>query len=106
MAQIATVAGVPPGSISAEARSRDTIGNIWFTKPLLAGPGGQRVIVMTSDWHAARVRYLTDDLGTRLSGGCGTGDRRGEHAVARGDRSLGGGTAGGVTALVRRHPPR
>jgi uncharacterized SAM-binding protein YcdF (DUF218 family) len=59
MAQIATVAGVPPGSISAETRSRDTIGNIWFTKPLLAGPGGQRVIVVTSDWHAARVRYLT-----------------------------------------------
>jgi uncharacterized SAM-binding protein YcdF (DUF218 family) len=50
---------VPPGSISAEARSRDTIGNIWFTKPLLTGPGGQRVIVVTSDWHAARVRYLT-----------------------------------------------
>ena len=59
MAQIAAAAGVPPGSVTAEARSRDTIGNIWFTKPLLGGPGGQRVIVVTSDWHMARVRYLT-----------------------------------------------
>jgi uncharacterized SAM-binding protein YcdF (DUF218 family) len=55
MAEIAVAAGVPPASITAEIRSRDTIGNIWFTKPLL----GQRVIVVTSGWHAARVRYLT-----------------------------------------------
>ena len=59
MAQIAAAAGVPPGKITVEARSRDTIGNIWFTKPLLGDPGEQRVIVVTSDWHAARVRYLT-----------------------------------------------
>jgi uncharacterized SAM-binding protein YcdF (DUF218 family) len=59
MAQIAVAAGVLPDSITAEARSRDTIGNIWFTKPRLGGPGEQRVIVVTSDWHAARVRYLT-----------------------------------------------
>jgi hypothetical protein len=49
----------PPDAITAETRSRDTIGNIWFTKPLLGGPGRQRVIVVTSGWHAARVRYLT-----------------------------------------------
>jgi len=59
MAQIAVAAGVPAGSITTETRSRDTIGNIWFTKPLLGDPGGRRVIVVTSDWHAARVRYLT-----------------------------------------------
>jgi uncharacterized SAM-binding protein YcdF (DUF218 family) len=59
MTQIAVAAGVPLSSITAETRSRDTIGNIWFTKPLPGGPGGQRVIVVTSDWHAARVRYLT-----------------------------------------------
>ena len=58
-AQIAAAAGVPPASITAETRSRDTIGNVWFTKPLLGGPAGQRVLVVTSDWHAARVRYLT-----------------------------------------------
>jgi hypothetical protein len=40
-------------------RSRDTIGNICFTKPLLGELGNQRVIVVTSGWHAARVRYLT-----------------------------------------------
>jgi uncharacterized SAM-binding protein YcdF (DUF218 family) len=59
MTEIAVAAGVPPGSITAETRSRDTIGNIWFTKPLLSEPGYQRVIVVTSGWHAARVRYLT-----------------------------------------------
>jgi len=58
MAEIAAAAGVPPGSITAETRSRDTIGNIWFTKPLLGGPSGRRVTVVTSDWHAERVRYL------------------------------------------------
>ena len=59
MAEIAVAAGVSPDAISTETRSRDTIGNIWFTKPLLGGPGRQRVIVVTSGWHAARVRYLT-----------------------------------------------
>jgi uncharacterized SAM-binding protein YcdF (DUF218 family) len=59
MAEIAVAAGVPPGRISAETRSRDTIGNIWFTKPLLGEPAEQCVMVVTSDWHAARVRYLT-----------------------------------------------
>jgi uncharacterized SAM-binding protein YcdF (DUF218 family) len=59
MAEIAVAAGVPPGDITVETRSRDTVGNIWFTKPLLGEPGGQRVIVVTSDWHAARVRHLT-----------------------------------------------
>jgi uncharacterized SAM-binding protein YcdF (DUF218 family) len=58
MAEIAVAAGVPQGSITAETRSRDTIGNVWFTKPLLGGPAGQVVTVVTSDWHAARVRYL------------------------------------------------
>lgn len=38
MAQIAVAAGVPASSITAETRSRDTIGNIWFTKPLLGDP--------------------------------------------------------------------
>jgi hypothetical protein len=59
MAEIAVAAGVPPGSITAETRSRDTIGNIWFTKPMLGEPAGQSVTVVTSDWHAARVHYLT-----------------------------------------------
>jgi uncharacterized SAM-binding protein YcdF (DUF218 family) len=59
MEQIAVAAGVPAGSVTTETRSRDTIGNTWFTKPLLGGPVVCHVIVVTSDWHAARVRYLT-----------------------------------------------
>ena len=62
MAQIARAAGVPPDAIAVEARSRDTIGNIWFTKPLLAGRGWRRVIVVTSTWHAPRVRYLAQTI--------------------------------------------
>lgn len=59
MAEIAVAAGVPAGSVTVEDRSRDTIGNIWFTKPLLGEAEGHPVIVVTSGWHAARVRYLT-----------------------------------------------
>ncbi len=35
MAQIAIAAGVPQDDLSVEAQSRDMIGNVWFTKPLL-----------------------------------------------------------------------
>ena len=59
MAQIAIAAGVPQDDVSVEAQSRDTIGNVWFTKPLLHQHGWHRVIVVTSGWHAPRVHYLT-----------------------------------------------
>lgn len=62
MAQIAVAAGVPDDDIAIEARSRDTIGNIWFTKPMLAERGWHRVILVTSGWHAPRVRYLTQKI--------------------------------------------
>jgi uncharacterized SAM-binding protein YcdF (DUF218 family) len=58
MAEIALAEGVPQDDIAVEARSRDTIGNIWFTKPILRERQWRRVIVVTSDWHAPRVRYL------------------------------------------------
>jgi uncharacterized SAM-binding protein YcdF (DUF218 family) len=58
MAETALAAGVPHGDIATEARSRDTIGNFWFTKPLLLERGWRRVIVVTSAWHAARARFL------------------------------------------------
>ena len=83
MAEIAVAAGVPPGSVTAETRSRDTIGNIWFTKPLLGEP--RRPARRRGDiWLACGARALPDpgDLGTRLPGGCGLADRRGEHAAA------------------------
>jgi uncharacterized SAM-binding protein YcdF (DUF218 family) len=62
MAQVAVAAGVAEEDIAVEARSRDTIGNIWFTKPLLAERGWHRVIVVTSGWHAPRVRNLTQTI--------------------------------------------
>jgi uncharacterized SAM-binding protein YcdF (DUF218 family) len=48
MAEIAVAAGVPPGRITAGTRSRDTTGNIWFTKPLLGEPAQQYVTVVIS----------------------------------------------------------
>ena len=62
MAQIALAEGVPQGDIEVEAQSRDTIGNIWFTKSLLREHRWHRVIVVTSGWHAPRVRYLTQTI--------------------------------------------
>lgn len=62
MARIAVAAGVPAGVITEETRSRDTIGNIWFTKPLLRELRARRVIVVTSGWHAPRVRYLAEAI--------------------------------------------
>lgn len=62
MAQIAVAVGVPENDIAVEARSRDTIGNIWFTKPMLAEHRWHRIVVVTSGWHAPRVRYLTQTI--------------------------------------------
>ena len=62
MAQIAVAAGVAEQDIAVETRSRDTIGNIWFTKPLLAEHRWRRVLVVTAGWHAARVRYLAHTI--------------------------------------------
>jgi uncharacterized SAM-binding protein YcdF (DUF218 family) len=62
MAQIAVAAGVAEDDIAIEARSRDTIGNIWFTKPMLAERRWHRVIVVTASWHAPRVRYLAQTI--------------------------------------------
>jgi uncharacterized SAM-binding protein YcdF (DUF218 family) len=62
MAQIAVAVGVPGDDITVEARSRDTIGNIWFTKSMLAEHRWRRVLVVTSGWHAPRVRYLAQTI--------------------------------------------
>jgi uncharacterized SAM-binding protein YcdF (DUF218 family) len=62
MAQIALAGGVPREDLVVEAQSRDTIGNIWFTKPLLRDHRWHRVIVVTSRWHAPRVRYLAQTI--------------------------------------------
>jgi len=100
MAEIAVAAGVPPGSITAESRSRDTIGNIWFTKPLLGEPGGQCVIVVTSGWHAARVRYLTQVIwgpGYRVSVEAVTGE-----AATRAPEEIARWEAGLLLAVSRR----
>lgn len=102
--------GVPPGSITAEARSRDTIGNIWFTKPLPGGPGGQRVIVATSDWHAARVRYLTQVMwgpGYRMvvepvTGEAPRGRRRRPHAGRGCWRWRGAGSSASALVMTPR----
>lgn len=62
MAEIAVGGGCDPDDILIEAASRDTVGNIWFTKRLLQDHGWRDVIVVTSDWHVARVLFLAEAI--------------------------------------------
>jgi uncharacterized SAM-binding protein YcdF (DUF218 family) len=62
MAEIAVGEGCDPDDILIEAASRDTVGNIWFTKRLLQDHGWRDVIVVTSDWHVARVLFLAETI--------------------------------------------
>lgn len=62
MAEIAVGEGCDPADILIEAESRDTIGNISFTKSLLQDHGWHDVIMVTSDWHVARVLFLAETI--------------------------------------------
>ncbi len=59
MAEIAVGGGCDPDDILIEAESRDTIGNIWFSKRSLQDHRWHDVIVVTCDWHVARVQFLS-----------------------------------------------
>ena len=48
--------GVPPSAIIAERRSKNTIGNAFFSKPLIQK--NSRFAVVTSEFHVPRARYI------------------------------------------------
>lgn len=71
MAEFATTLGVPAQAITLEDRSTTTRENIHFSRELLAqlsmlqGRPAQNVLLVTSDYHAARTAILASDMGTR-----------------------------------------
>lgn len=53
--------GVPADVLLKEGESKDTIGNIFFAKrDFLEKNDWKHVIIVTSDFHLARVKYLQD----------------------------------------------
>lgn len=53
--------GIDPASIVVEPHSRDTVGDAYFTKANLALPRRwRRLLVVTSDYHAARTGEIFD----------------------------------------------
>lgn len=52
--------GIPPGDIIAVAESRHTYEDILFLREILALHRPRRIVVVTSDYHAARVRSILD----------------------------------------------
>lgn len=59
MKRLAVRLGVPAKDTRTEEQSRDTIGNAYFTQTtLLVRRGWTRLVVVTSDYHLARTRYV------------------------------------------------
>ncbi|MDO5080862.1 YdcF family protein [Buchananella hordeovulneris] len=65
MAEYALQRGVDPARLLVEDKSRTTRENLRFTRELLAAhpAAPQRVLVVTSSYHAARTALLASDLG-------------------------------------------
>lgn len=59
MKRLALHLGVPAKCILTEEQSQDTIGNAYFTQTtLLVRPGWTRLVIVTSDYHLVRTRYV------------------------------------------------
>ena len=63
MRERASGAGVPPEAIWLEERSRETLGNAYFSRVDVLDPNEwRRVLVITSDFHVARARALFEKV--------------------------------------------
>lgn len=49
---------VDPARIHVERRSRDTVGNAWFTRGIARDEGWSRLCVVTSDFHVPRAAWI------------------------------------------------
>lgn len=59
MKKYAIELGVPEASVIEESESKDTIGNVYYTKKNICIPQGFRdIIVVASDEHMPRIEYL------------------------------------------------
>jgi len=52
--------GVNPKNIILEENSRDTQGNAYFTKQIIKKKGWKRILVITSDFHILKTKFLFD----------------------------------------------
>jgi uncharacterized SAM-binding protein YcdF (DUF218 family) len=60
-------AGVPPGAIHLEDRSRNTHENILLARPILDALGTREVVIVTDFTHAPRARLIARALGLRAT---------------------------------------
>ena len=58
MKDFASKLGVPRSKILVEERSRDTIGNAYFSRLLLRQKGKGKITVITSGYHVKRARFI------------------------------------------------
>jgi uncharacterized SAM-binding protein YcdF (DUF218 family) len=65
MGQFLVCLGVPPAAIQVETRSTSTRENALFTKELLAGVPGRKVL-LTSDYHMFRARRAFANVGLEV----------------------------------------
>lgn len=50
--------GIPKEKLILEDKSRDTIGNAYFVKGILKKNGWKKIIIVTSDFHIDRTKYI------------------------------------------------
>ena len=77
MHALAVLEGVPPEDLIQENRSRSTYENAVYTKELMRELGFDSAVVVTTDWHAKRSRFIFEKVykgsGVELAY-CGTPD--------------------------------
>ncbi|MFH1802333.1 MAG: ElyC/SanA/YdcF family protein [archaeon] len=60
MREYAIRQGVNKGDVLTEESSRDTLGNAYFTKPLVKKRLWKRIAIVTSDFHIGKARFMFD----------------------------------------------
>jgi len=79
MYDLAVLEGVPPEDLIQENRSRSTYENAVYSKELMRELGYDSAVVVTTDWHAKRSRFIFEKVykgsGVELAY-CGTPDAR------------------------------
>lgn len=68
MREAAREAGVPDGALILEDRSRNTLENALFCRPIIHDRGWGRILVVTDGYHLRRSLYTFRRLGIPASG--------------------------------------